>query len=263
MIITDDAGNKIEYKISHKDTSTIEKTTTKGECAELTAENDLTYINTYGFGKYTCNQCGDFCYKDRDGKILEVADLKLSSDGTAVMSCSNIDTAEILIIPDSVTMFADERMFVYCNNLHYVLFNENPIELKLQGAPIKHIYVPANVTVQLPHTKNLKTVIWEDGVEKVDAYGYSGYMGRVLYNSSIENIVIPKSVTLIKYDVFENTTNLSTVFYMGTEEEWNAIDIEKDGNLYLIEATRYYYSENKPAAEGNYWHYVDGVPTIW
>ena len=50
---------------------------------------------------------------------------------------------------------------------------------------------------------------------------------------------------------------------MGTEKEWNAIDIEKDGNLYLIEATRYYYSENKPAAEGNYWHYVDGVPTIW
>ena len=264
MIITDDAGNKIEYKISHRDSSIIEKTTIKGECAKLTAENDITYINTYGFGKYTCDQCGDFYYKDRDGKILEVADLKLSSDGTAVMSCSNANTAEILIIPDSVTMFADEGMFTWRNNLHYVLFNENPIELDLYGSPIKHIYIPANVTVNMYYTSSLTTVIWGNGVTEIDQYGiYNGCMGRYLGDSSIENIVIPKSVTLIKYDVFDSTTNLSTVFYMGTEEDWNAIDIEKDGNLYLIEATRYYYSENQPTAEGNYWHFVNGIPTIW
>lgn len=34
---------------------------------------------------------------------------------------------------------------------------------------------------------------------------------------------------------------------------------------YLIDATRYYYSQTEPALddEGNYWHYVDGVITIW
>ena len=25
----------------------------------------------------------------------------------------------------------------------------------------------------------------------------------------------------------------------------------------------YIYSENAPTKDGSYWHYVDGVPTIW
>ena len=25
----------------------------------------------------------------------------------------------------------------------------------------------------------------------------------------------------------------------------------------------FYYSENEPTDEGNYWHYVDDVPTVW
>ena len=25
----------------------------------------------------------------------------------------------------------------------------------------------------------------------------------------------------------------------------------------------YYYSETEPTTTGNYWHYVNGVPTIW
>jgi hypothetical protein len=28
-------------------------------------------------------------------------------------------------------------------------------------------------------------------------------------------------------------------------------------------ATVYYYVEQQPAESGNYWHYVDGVPTPW
>ena len=27
--------------------------------------------------------------------------------------------------------------------------------------------------------------------------------------------------------------------------------------------TVYYLSENAPETEGNFWHYVDGVPTVW
>ena len=28
-------------------------------------------------------------------------------------------------------------------------------------------------------------------------------------------------------------------------------------------ATIYYYSETQPTTEGNYWRYVDGIPTAW
>ena len=35
------------------------------------------------------------------------------------------------------------------------------------------------------------------------------------------------------------------------------------GNEYFESATKYFYSEEAPTEEGNYWHYVDGVETIW
>ena len=46
----------------------------------------------------------------------------------------------------------------------------------------------------------------------------------------------------------------STVFYMGTAEDWAKISIA-EYNENLISAMRYYYSENEPEENGNYWHY--------
>jgi hypothetical protein len=58
---------------------------------------------------------------------------------------------------------------------------------------------------------------------------------------------------------------LQSIYYGGTEEDWTKITIETS-NSDLLNATRYYYVENEedlPADNGNYWHYVDGVPTAW
>ena len=89
------------------------------------------------------------------------------------------------------------------------------------------------------------------------------FIGEEAFNNclALDNIIIPKSLKEIEYLAF-NTARLRVVYYMGTESDWNAINIAS-GNEYLINATRYYYSEKRPYFEGNYWHYVDGVPTIW
>ena len=263
IIIQDEAGNVVEFVISLKDLSVISKTELEGECENLTAENNIAYINTYGFGKYTCAKCNKVVYKDCAGNILEVADLVLSSDGTSVMSCNNVDTAELLIIPDSVTSFADDKLFVYCDSLQYVWIGKNINKLNFQGAPIKHIYIPASTTVHLYDCDNLDTVIWADGIINVDEYGiYSGCVGRTLCFSTVTSIVVPISISKIKEGVFWNT-KLTTLYYMGSAEEWNKIDIEVEQNEGLLNATRYYYSETEPTSSGNYWHYIDGVPTIW
>jgi hypothetical protein len=55
---------------------------------------------------------------------------------------------------------------------------------------------------------------------------------------------------------------LTSVYYTGTAKEWNAITAGS-GNTNLTSATRYYYSESEPTTEGNWWHYVDDVPTVW
>ena len=60
------------------------------------------------------------------------------------------------------------------------------------------------------------------------------------------------------------------VFYGGNDgEEWDAIDIA-DGNVRLDkdnitvkQSVIYYYSETEPTVPNQFWHYVDGVPTVW
>lgn len=80
----------------------------------------------------------------------------------------------------------------------------------------------------------------------------------------ITNLTIGKNVVSIGSYAFENSS-LTSVYYGGTQEDWENIDIDT-GNTNLTSATRYYYVENEsdlPADNGNYWHYVDGVPTVW
>jgi hypothetical protein len=53
------------------------------------------------------------------------------------------------------------------------------------------------------------------------------------------------------------------VYYKGTAEEWDMINIG-GSNDYLTNATRYYYSETQPTAEGNWWHYDEnGEIVVW
>ncbi|MBQ9118220.1 MAG: hypothetical protein IJY11_03350 [Clostridia bacterium] len=69
-------------------------------------------------------------------------------------------------------------------------------------------------------------------------------------------IVIPDSVTSINKYAFGECDNLTiyceaTSKPIGWDSDWN------------YNCPTYWYSETQPTTEGNYWHYVDGVPTIW
>ena len=78
------------------------------------------------------------------------------------------------------------------------------------------------------------------------------------YCSSLTSITIPASVTSIGDCAFYNCFRLANVYCT----QWKVISIGSD-NYHLTIAKRYYYSETQPTTEGNYWHYVDGVPTKW
>ena len=83
----------------------------------------------------------------------------------------------------------------------------------------------------------------------------------------LESITIPSSVTIIGNYAFNGCGHLTSIYYGGTAEQWNEISIGSSNSL--ADATCYYYSETNPfegagaVTEGNYWHYVDGVPTVW
>ena len=80
--------------------------------------------------------------------------------------------------------------------------------------------------------------------------------------NNMRYIVIGAALTSVGEDAFLGCSLLDEVYYMGTAEQWQGISIE-NGNNNLKSALIYFYSETEPSEEGNWWHYVDGVPVVW
>ena len=96
--------------------------------------------------------------------------------------------------------------------------------------------------------------------KNVETINYSAFYGCNL----LEYVIIPKSVKKIVSYAFYNCYLLNTVYYEGMAEEWSKVSVGKTGNT-ISTAEIYYYSESKPSASGNFWHYAsDGVtPEKW
>ena len=101
----------------------------------------------------------------------------------------------------------------------------------------------------------MTSIVIPDSVTSIGDYAFA-------YCSGLTSIMIPDSVTSIENYAFSHCSSLTSVYYGGTAEDWAGISID-DWNNDLTNATRYYYSETQPTTTGNYWHYVEGVPTKW
>ncbi len=96
------------------------------------------------------------------------------------------------------------------------------------------------------------------------------YIGKNAFSACFELkiVTIGGSVTSIGIGAFDMCNKITSVYYKGTEAQWNAIDLSKS---YFTSVTRYYYSETEPALnsdgtayDGNYWHYdADGNIVVW
>jgi hypothetical protein len=91
-----------------------------------------------------------------------------------------------------------------------------------------------------------------------------------IYCTDLEWLVIGSGVQTISHDQLIGCNKFSTIYYVGTQEEWEAVKIvgrditgTYGGNKILLAANVYFYSETQPTEEGKYWHYVDGKPTPW
>jgi hypothetical protein len=57
---------------------------------------------------------------------------------------------------------------------------------------------------------------------------------------------------------------LNKVYFKGTETVWNTfVNIESPSGGYLETATKYFYSDTLPTAEGKFWHFVNNIPVDW
>lgn len=182
---------------------------------------------------YACDSLSNIIFES--GSQLEIIDKKSFYECVSLIDIK---------LPSSVIII-EERAFEYCSNLTTVIFDKN-CEITSIGdyvfdgcSSLKYIEIPSNV-------KNI---------------GDSAFNGC----TSLISVSISSDLTIVGFGAFDYCDSLETIYYGGSAEDWAGITIDRY-NTNLINATRYYYVEKQedlPADGGNYWHYIDGVPTKW
>jgi hypothetical protein len=93
--------------------------------------------------------------------------------------------------------------------------------------------------------------------------GLTAIVDYAFHYTDVTSVVIPNSILYISSRNFdESYPKLQSVYYDGTQEEWDRMIVSVWDNG-ITTAAIYFYSEIQPAQPGNYWHYVDGIPTPW
>lgn len=108
-----------------------------------------------------------------------------------------------------------------------VLLKNDYVRLYLKGEVVNDLIIPDDITI-------------------LKDYVFCGF--------DFESVVIPKSVKTIGTEAFSANSNIDSVFYLGSKEEFKNILI-KEGNEGLLNAKIYYYSKKRPKGDGNYFHY--------
>ncbi len=167
----------------------------------------------------------------------------------AFSGCSSLTS---VVIGDSVTIIGYDA-FSGCSSLANISVSENNVNYtSIDG----NLYSKDGTTLlQYAIGKAATEFVIPDGVMSIGEYAFRNC-------SSLTSVVIGDSVTSIGVSAFVWCSSLTEVYYHGAESEWNKISISWD-NDNLTSATRYYYGEEEPTEEGNYWHYVNSVITVW
>ncbi len=85
--------------------------------------------------------------------------------------------------------------------------------------------------------------------------------GAIQYCTSLKELVIPDTITYINGGAFWGSTRPKTIYYMGADfEAWKQVS----GYMWMSDGAEiYYYTETRPLMPGDWWHFVDDVPTLW
>ena len=151
-------------------------------------------------------------------KSINLPDTLTQIGADAFNGCQSLTS---IVIPDNVEI--KDAAFFGCYSLAYISFGE--------GCTVGS----ADDTEIFDGCKSLVSIAIPDGQTMIAMYTFSGCY-------SLTSITIPSSVTKIN-SAFRADSALTDIYYTGTEEQWNAINITSGtANQYFLAATVHYNS---------------------
>lgn len=200
-----------------------------GNCLIETATNTLVRGTNLGEIPAYVKVIGEEAFHGSELQSIVLPNGVTTISAAAFYVCVNLES---ITLPNTLTTIED-LAFCYCSNL-------------------KSISIPEGVTTisssAFLNCQRLVTAILPSSVTTIEEEAFADC-------TRLDVIVIPAGVKAIPASVFENSPCV-VVYYCGTDE----LDL---GNA-AKKPTVCYYKEEKPTENHNdFWHYVDGIPTVW
>ena len=172
-------------------------------------------------------------YKSIDGNLY-------SKDGKTLLYYARGKSDTSFVISENVTCIA-QGAFSYSKNLMSITIGNN-VSIIGDSAfswctGLTSITIGNSVTTigerAFASCQSVSNIIIGNSVTYIGTFAFSNC-------SSLKSITIGSGINSIESYAFYDCPNLSTVFYEGSSNDWNKIDIDKAQNDALINATRYY-----------------------
>lgn len=268
-------------------------------CGTIISTKIILAIKEHEYENYNCIYCGltskecfEFTYiQETDsysikakskGNLPNEISLPDSFNGKAITSIGdwaffNYNSLTNVEIPDSITSIGNSA-FSDCDSLTSIEIPDSVTSIgswAFSDCPsLASVVIPNSITSISRRTffncSNITSIYIPDSVTSICDEAFLGC-------SSLTSVVIGNSVTSIGKYAFNFCVNLTHVYYNGTLEEWEYIDVYLDSNTFIMignssefsnfsltNATRYYYRENRPTTSGRFWHWGEnGEVVVW
>ena len=149
---------------------------------------------------------------------------KLSEDGTYYIWCGITDAYDMSTKDMVIGNWHDGKpVKEICGSLDM----EANGGVALKDVPLETLVVSEGITTMNFGSLicgSLKKVVLPDGIENYP-------QALMLFETQLEEMVVGKGLKSMDVDILmRNEGNLQTIYFRGTEEEWNAIEIAEKGN---------------------------------
>ena len=222
----------------------------------VTGIGDFAFDNCSKFNGLTIpdsiTRIGSHAFKGCEGLVsIEIPNSVVNIGDWTFWGCSNLESA---VIPDNMTSIVPS-MFDSCISLKSLDIPESVTSIGASAfaycSSLEDIVIPSAVTSIGWHAflgcESLTSIAIPDSVTKLigntSPEGYDTGEGGIFgFCSGLTSIIIPVSVTTVEDCVFMECYNITDVYYIGSEDQWNDIFIDY-GNDALFNAELHYNSD--------------------